>query len=61
MAHPLNDLVNRAANKTPTPCNDTCKYWRFPNLPVACVLSSVFSVAQGQPCFEYQKAEEKEG
>lgn len=60
MAHPLNDLLNRREGKTPVPCNDTCKYWRFPHLSCACTMSSVFSVNKGELCYEYEAAEEKD-
>lgn len=53
MAHPLNDLINRAEGREPTPCDNGCKYYRFPHLPCACTLSEVFSVNQGEPCYEY--------
>ncbi len=53
MAHPMNDAINRAEGREPVPCNETCKYWTFPNLDTACVLSPVFSVRKGEPCFEY--------
>jgi len=58
MAHPLNDLINRREKRTAVKCNNTCKYWQFPHLETACVLSEVYSVKQGEPCFEYV---EKEG
>jgi len=35
-------------------CDSTCKYWRFPHLDRACVLSEVFSVRKGEICTEYQ-------
>ena len=54
MAHRLNDALNEIAGKTPKPCDDKCEYFRFPHLVVACELSSVFSVAKGQPCYEYK-------
>jgi hypothetical protein len=60
MAHPLNDLINRAGGKKATPCNSTCRFFKFPHLPTACELSSVFSVPQGVPCFEYQPEKTKD-
>jgi len=53
MAHPLNDIINRAAGRNPVPCTDKCKYWRFPRSDCACELSSVFSVGKGEPCYEF--------
>jgi len=57
MAHLINDKLNKAAGKTTFLCNDTCKYWTFPHLDKACVLSDVFSVAKGMPCYEYTAKE----
>jgi len=55
MAHPMNDLINRAEGREATPCNDQCKYWKFPHLERACVLSDVFSVKKNDPCFEFEQ------
>ena len=57
MAHPINDALNRLEKREPTDCNKTCKYFRFPHLKCACVLSEVFSVVQGVPCYEYTEEE----
>ena len=35
-------------------CDPSCKYWRFPHLDRACVLSDAFSVRKGEMCTEYQ-------
>jgi len=59
MAHPINDIINRAEGRKAVPCNETCKYWRFPNRDKACVLSDVFSVKKGEPCFEYVPKENR--
>lgn len=61
MAHPINDAINRAEGRKAVPCNETCKYWTFPNADSPCILSDVFSVKKGEPCFEYvpRKGEEK--
>ena len=59
MAHKINDLLNIIEGKTPVPCTDKCKYWKFPHLDTACELSSVFSVAKGQLCFEFETKEGK--
>ena len=61
MAHPINDYINKLEKRKTVPCNDTCKYWQFPHLDTACVLSSVFSVAKGMPCYEYENKENKDG
>lgn len=58
MAHPLNDLINRREEKKAINCNATCKYWEFPHLENACVLSAVFSIKKGKPCYEYQQRKE---
>ena len=55
MAHPINDKLNRIEKRKAVVCNDTCVHWRFPHLDNACVLSDVFSVKKGQPCFEYKQ------
>jgi len=59
MAHPINDLLNRAEGRKAVNCNESCKYWKFPHLETACILSEVFSVPKGQPCFEYVPKESK--
>lgn len=41
-------------------CNERCKYWRFPNLDRPCVLSDVFSVRRGEPCYKFVDKDEKE-
>jgi len=62
MAHPINDKLNKVLECDPVPCNDTCRYWRFPHFEKACVLSDVFAVKKGEPCYEYQnKGNDKEG
>ena len=55
MAHPINDLLNRLEKRKAVPCNPTCKYFKFPHLETACVLSEVFSVKKNEKCFEYIK------
>ena len=57
MAHPINDKINILKGQVHVPCNETCKYWKFPHLETACILSSVFSVKKGEPCFEYEPKE----
>ena len=57
MSHPMNDLLNRLEGRKAIPCDPGCKYFRFPHMERACVLSDVFSVKQGEPCFEYAKIE----
>ncbi len=52
MAHPLNDLINRREKREA--CDEKCKYWKFPHLETACVLSDVFSVKKGELCYEKQ-------
>ncbi len=55
MAQLICDLLNITEGRKATPCNPTCKYWAFPHLDKACILSDVFSVKQGSLCFEYLK------
>jgi len=59
MAHPINDLINKIEKRKPVNCNENCKYWEFPHLETACVLSDVFSVAKGKPCYEFEPKKEK--
>jgi hypothetical protein len=54
MAHPINDLINRIEGHKAIACSNECKYFKFPHLKCACVLSEVFSVNQGEPCFEFK-------
>ena len=54
MAHPLSVALDKAEGKKATPCNASCKYWRFPHLDTACVLSDVYSVPKGEPCFIFE-------
>jgi hypothetical protein len=54
MAHPIIDKLNRLEGKTPRPCSKDCEYFKFPHLSKACELSSVFSVVQGQMCYEFK-------
>ncbi len=53
MAHSINDKINKIEGGKAVICNNSCKYWKFPHLDTACVLSSVFSVPKGELCFEY--------
>ncbi len=55
MAHLINDKLNKLEGKKLVNCNETCKYWEFPHLETACILSDVFSVRKGKPCYEYQE------
>lgn len=59
MAHLIAMKLNQLTDKKPVKCNKTCKYWKFPHLDTACELSSVFSVAKGMPCYEYQPKEKE--
>lgn len=54
MAHLMNDVLNRIEGRKTVPCNGQCKYWKFPHLETACVLSDVFSVKKDAPCFEFE-------
>ena len=58
MAHPVNDLINRMEKRKAVNCNESCKYWKFPHLETACVLSDVYSVKKGELCFEYEPKKE---
>jgi len=60
MAHPINDKLNKHWGRVAVPCNPECKFWKFPNLDRACVLSEVFSVLKDEPCYEFKKKEKRE-
>jgi hypothetical protein len=55
MAHPLNDLLDRVDGETTKICDKGCECWKFPHLETACVLSEVYSVKKGEPCFIYKE------
>ncbi len=59
MAHKINDMLNKAEGRTKTPCSKECVNFRFPHMDRACVLSEVFSVRQGEGCYEFE-ANDKE-
>lgn len=61
MAHYIDAKLDRlGATTDPMPCNDRCKFWRFPNSERPCVLSNVFSVVRGQPCYKFVDKDERE-
>ncbi len=60
MAHPVNDVINIIEGRQAVPCNEKCKYWRFPHLDTACCLSPVFSVKKGELCYEFNPREDGE-
>ena len=53
MVEPICILLDRLEGREAIPCDSGCKYWKFPHLDCACVLSDVFSVKKREPCFEY--------
>lgn len=55
MAHPLSVALDKLEGKQPVKCNDRCENWKFPHLDTACVLSDVFSVKKGEPCYIFKK------
>jgi hypothetical protein len=55
MANKIAEMIDRADGRIATPCNDRCKYWAFPRLDVACVLSGVYSVPKGRPCYIFEE------
>lgn len=55
MAHPICEALDRKDGKEATPCNSECKYWRFPHLETACVLSEVYSVRKGESCYIFEQ------
>jgi hypothetical protein len=59
MVKPICDLLDRLEGRESKIRDDGCKNWSFPHLDRACVLSSVFSVRKGEPCFQYEPIEEE--
>ena len=55
MAHPINDIINKREGRIARLCDEGCKYFAFYHSRKACILSSVFSVSQGDDCFEYEE------
>jgi len=51
MAHKICEMLDKMSGKKPEICDKKCKYWRFPNRYKPCVLSDVYSVLKGEPCF----------
>ncbi len=60
MAHPINELLDKSEGKQPVNCNEKCKHWGFPHLDTACVLSDVYSVKKGMPCYIFEPKEGEE-
>jgi len=42
-----------------TICNSNCKYWSFPHLETACILSDTFSVKKGCECYTFKMKKDK--
>ena len=55
MANEINNKLDRLDGKKKRTCDDGCKYFMFPDLPIACVLSDVYSVRQGEDCSLYEE------
>jgi hypothetical protein len=53
MAHPICTKLDILEGKQPKICDDGCRYYSFPHLETACVLSEVYSVRKGEPCYIY--------
>jgi hypothetical protein len=53
MANKICDLLDIAEGKQSKICDDGCKNYRFDHLNRACVLSEVYSVDKGKPCYIY--------
>ena len=58
MAHVINNKLDKAEGKKQRLCDAGCKYWRFPHLDTACVLSEVYSVRKNMPCYIYEDKED---
>ncbi len=55
MAHLICNALDQRDGKKTTPCNSECEYWRVPHLDTACVLSEVYSVKKGEPCYIFKQ------
>ena len=55
MANEINNKLDKLEGKKKRICDDGCKYFMFPDLPIACVLSDVYSVRQGEECSLYEE------
>lgn len=55
MANEINNKLDRLDGKKKRTCDDGCKYFMFPDLLIACVLSDVYSVRQGEGCYIYEE------
>jgi len=55
MANEINNKLDKLDGKKKRPCDDGCKYFMFPSLPIACVLSEVYSVPKGKDCYIYEE------
>ena len=53
----INILFGKLEDKQPIECSNICEYYKFPNLPVACVLSGVYSVNKKELCYNYKLKE----
>jgi hypothetical protein len=51
----INILFGKLEGKEPVKCDNTCKYYKFSHLDVACVLSEVYSVKKGELCYNYKR------
>ena len=61
MAKPILDLLDRLERKDPKKCNSGCIHYRFDHLERACILSEVYSVKKGEPCYIYEAKKEQAG
>ena len=59
MANEICNKLDQLEGKTKTVCNNKCDYFKFPHLKIACVLSGVYSVPQGEGCYIYVEKKEK--
>ena len=58
-AHAILEMLAKAEGREKHVCDPSCKYWKFPHLDKACVLSEVFSVRKGELCTEYVNEEDE--
>ena len=55
----INKMFGKLEGKQPVKCNETCKYFKFPHLETACVLSDVYSVRKGGLCYNFEEGDKE--
>jgi uncharacterized protein YutD len=58
MANGICNKLDKLEGKIKITCDAGCKYFKFPHLETACVLSEVYSVKKGGGCYIYDKGDD---